>query len=127
MTETSELAIAWRARASALQLYLAATILSLIAIAVLVVYSIRLGTLIGPGVEQSFGLALAILFLFAALLSHLVDRLYRAWPLGRKFHPTAPGPVEDRSIATLLKVAVLVGAGLAIAYLFSGLIATSGS
>jgi hypothetical protein len=100
-----------------LALYETIAVLMLVTIGVLIVYAIGLGPLVGPGVESSFGLAVGLMFLCAALLVHLVDRAYRVWPAGRRIFPTAPGPVTDRAIATFLKVAILVAAGGAVAYI----------
>ena len=99
-----------------LALYETIAVLMLVTIGLLVVYAIHLGPLVGPGVESSFGLAVGLMFLGSALLVHLVDRVYRVWPAGRRIFPTAPGPVTDRAIATFLRVAILVTAGGAVAY-----------
>ena len=112
-----------RVRARTLELYTAVSVLMLIGIGVLIVYSIRLGTLVGQGVETSFGIAVALMFLQGGLVAHLVDRTYRVWPLGRRVHPQPPGPVSEASIASALKVVVIVAAGAAIAYLLGTLIA----
>ncbi len=106
-----------------LDLYTAITVLMLIGIAVLVVYAIRLGGLTGPGVEKSFGLAVALMFLMAALIVHTVDRTYRVWPLGRKFAPTPPGPVTEAGEARFLKIVLVVCVAAALAYILGGLIA----
>lgn len=111
------------ARNRILDLYLAVTILMLIGILVLVVYSIELGPLTGPGVEQSFGYAIALMFIMSAVLFHLVDRMYRVWPLGRKVTPTPPGSVTIDAQARFLKVLIVVAAAAAIAYVLGGLIA----
>jgi hypothetical protein len=105
-----------------LNLYAAVVVLMLGAIALLVVYSVRLGPLVGPGVENSFGFAVALLFLCAALIVHVVDRTYREWPEGRGLRPTFPGFITDRGIANGLKILVLVAAGAAIAYLIATLL-----
>jgi hypothetical protein len=105
-----------------LNLYAATMFLMLILIALLIVYSIRLGPLTGPGVEQSFGFAVALLFFAGALLAHVIDRVYRVWPFGRSVTPTFPGFVTDRGLANLLKILVIVGAGAAIAYVIATLI-----
>jgi len=112
-----------RARERVLDLYTAVTVLMLLGIAVLVVYVVRLGTLTGPGVQESFGLALALMFLMAAVVAHVMDRTYRSWPLGRRFRPTPPGPVTAEGEVRFLKVLVVVLAGAAIAYVLGGLIA----
>jgi len=111
-----------RAQDRVLNLYAAVLILMLAAIALLVVYCIRLGPLIGPGVESSFGLACALLFLCSALIVHIVDRTYREWPEGRHVRPAFPGFITDRGLANVLKVLILVGAGAAIAYVIATLI-----
>ncbi len=112
-----------RIRARVLDLYAAVQALLLIGIAVLVVYSIRLGTLTGPGVQESFGISLALMFVMAAIVVHITDRTYRVWPLGRRFTPTSPGPVTSEAQVRFLKVLVIVLAGAAIAYILGGLIA----
>lgn len=106
-----------------LAFYYAAVILMLAGIGVLALYAYRLGPLVGPGVEQSFGYATALMFIMGALTIHVVDRMYRVWPLGRRFHPTAPRAVNDRDWSVALLVVVLVAAGGAIAYILSGLLA----
>lgn len=106
-----------------LDVYAAVYLLMLLGIAILVVYVIRLGPLTSPGAEQSFGYAIALMSLMGAVLFHLADRTYRSWPLGRKFTPTAPGPVPVRSQVSFLKIVVFVVAAAAIAYLLSGLFA----
>ncbi len=110
-------------RRRVLNLYDSVTLLMLIGIAVLVVYAIRLGPLTSPGATRSFGFAVALMFLMAALIVHLVDRTYRVWPLGRRFEPTPPGPVTVRSQAKFLIAVILVVAAAAIAYVLGGLIA----
>lgn len=111
-----------RVRERTLALYYAGAVLMLLGLGVLTVYVVRLGPLTGPGVEQSFGFAVSLMFLMAAMLVHLVDRTYRVWPLGRRVQSPAPGPVTDQGWATFLAVAVLVAAGAAIAYVISGLL-----
>ncbi len=112
-----------RVRLRVLDVYTAVTVLMLLGIAVLIVYVIRLGPLTGPGVEESFGLAAGLMFLMAAVIVHLVDRTYRVWPLGRRFHPTAPGPVTEASQARFLRIVILVCVAAALAYILGGLIA----
>ncbi len=107
----------------ALSLYYAAMILMLLGIGVLGLYCYRLGPLTSPGAEQSFGFAVSLMFLMGALVIHLVDRTYRVWPLGRRFRPTAPGPVTDRAWSVALAVLILVIAGGAIAWILGGLLA----
>ena len=106
-----------------LDLYAAIELLSLLGIAVLIVYAVRLGPLTSPGAQESFGLAVALMFLLGALVTHAIDRTYRVWPLGRRFEPTPPGPVTASAQVRFLKVLVLVIAGAAIAYILGGLIA----
>ena len=109
-------------QATVLAIYQAVAALMLIALAVLVVYAIRLGPLLGPGVESSFGFAAALMFLCAAVLVHLVDRTYRVWPTGRRVHPEAPEAVTDRSIAAFLRIVVLLAVAGAIAYVVATLL-----
>ncbi len=124
MSEATPEAVAVvRVRDRVLNLYTAITILMVIVIGLLVLYSIRLGPLVGPGVEQSFGFALAIMFLAAALVIHVIDRAYRAWPAGRSYPPAFPGIITDRGIANALKVVVLVAAAGAVAYIMATVIA----
>lgn len=112
-----------RVRRRVLDLYDAVTFLMLIGIGVLVAYCISLGSLTGPGAQESFGLAVALMFLMSALMAHLVDRTYRVWPLGRHFRPTPPGPVTVHAQARFLTVLVIVVAAAAIAYVIGGLLA----
>ncbi len=111
---SSELA---RVRSRVLSLTFAATALMLLGIAILGLYVYRLGPIVGPGVEESFGFAVSMMFLMGAMLIHLVDRAYRSWPFGRRYRPSAPGPVTDAGLVVALEVLVLVAAGGAIAYL----------
>ena len=99
--------------------------LSIFGILVLAAYSIHLGPLVGPGVESSFGLAVAVMFLLGALLVHIVDRAYREYPLGRRVHPGPVGPVTDAAIATFLKVVIVATAAGSLAYLFWGILTAS--
>lgn len=105
-----------------LSYYFAIVLLALIGIGVLVAYTIGLGPLVGPGVEESFGLAVALLFLLGALLMHVLDRTYREWPLGRRIHPADPRVITDATTAGTLRIAVLVGAGLLIAFILAQLL-----
>jgi hypothetical protein len=105
-----------------IRLYLVISVLMLLGIGGLTVYSIQLGPLVGPGVESSFGYAVALMFIMGAMMAHCVDRMYRLWPLGRKVRTQVPTSVTDRSLATFVKVLVLVAAGAAIAYVLGGLI-----
>jgi hypothetical protein len=110
-------------RRRVIDLYDAVTFLMLIGIGVLIVYSIQLGSLTSPGAQQSFGFAVALMFLMSALIVHLTDRTYRVWPLGRRITPTPPGPVTARAQARFLIFVILVIAAAGIAYLLGGLIA----
>ena len=106
-----------------LDLYGAVTLLMLVGIAVLIVYAIRLGPLTSPGAERSFGFALALMLLMAAVIFHVADRTYRSWPFGRRFRPTSPGPVTTEAWAQFLRVLIVVVAVAGIAYLIGGLLA----
>jgi hypothetical protein len=112
-----------RLRRRVLNLYDAVTYLMLFGIAVLVVYcAVLIGPLSSPGAQQSFGFALALMFLMSALIVHLVDRTYRVWPLGRRITPTNPGPVTVEAQARFIKIVIVVAAGAAIAYLIGTMI-----
>jgi hypothetical protein len=104
-------------QATVLRYYQAITVLMLIAIGFLIVYTLELGPLTGPGVEQSFGLAVCLMFLCAALIVHIIDRTYRVWPEGRRVRPPLPSAVTDASVALAVKVLVLVVVAGAIAYI----------
>jgi hypothetical protein len=107
-----------RLRRRVLNLYDGITYLMLFGIAVLVVYcAVLVGPLTSPGAQQSFGYALALMFLMSALIVHLVDRTYRVWPLGRRITPDNPGPVTVEAQARFLKIVIVIAAGAAIAYL----------
>ncbi len=110
------------ARTRVLQLYGAVLALCLVGIGALAYYAYRLGPLVGPGVESSFGFAVAIMFLLAALGVHTAEATYRLWPLGRRFHPSAPRAVNDAIIASFLKVLIVVIAVGALAYLIAGVL-----
>jgi hypothetical protein len=113
-----------RLRNRVLDLYASVIALMLIGIGVLVVYiTVLVGPLTSPGAQQSFGLALSLGFLMATVAVHLVDRMYRVWPLGRTIHPSPPGPVTDRSLARFFRWAIVVVAAASIAYLLGLLIA----
>jgi hypothetical protein len=113
-----------RLRRRVLDLYDAVTVLMLLGIGVLIVYAaVIIGPLTSPGAQQSFGYALALMFVMAAVAVHLVDRTYRVWPLGRRITPVAPGPVTAEAQARFLRILVVVIAGAAIAYLIGGLLA----
>lgn len=123
MNSDAERATQLQLRRRILDLYDAVTVLMLLGILVLIVYSIRLGPLTTPGAEQSFGYALALMFLMSAVIVHLVDRTYRVWPLGRRIVPTPPGPVTVDAEVRFLKIVIVVAAAASIAYLLGGLIA----
>ena len=106
-----------------LDLYTAITVLMLLGIAVLIVYSFELGPLTSPGAEQSFGYAVALMFLMGAVIFHLVDRTYRTWPFGRHVRPSWPGFVTVEAEIRFFKICIVVAAGAAIAYVLGGLIA----
>ncbi|HTW77212.1 MAG TPA: hypothetical protein VMG14_05545 [Thermoplasmata archaeon] len=111
-----------RVRRRVVDLYDAITILMLIGIAVLIYYAaVLVGPLSSPGAQQSFGYAVALMFIMSALIVHLIDRAYRVWPLGRRISPPAPGPVTAAAQARFVKVLIVVIAGAAIAYLLAGL------
>ncbi len=113
-----------RLRQRVLDLYAATILLMLVGIGILLLYTILLvGPLDSPGAQESFGLALALAFLMAAVAGHLVDRMYRVWPLGRRIHPTPPGPVTTAGEVRFWKVLIVVCAVGAIAYLVGALIA----
>jgi hypothetical protein len=105
-----------------LALYNAAVVLLLLGIAGLVVYSIRLGPLVGPGVESSFGFAVGTMFVMGALLVHIVDEAYRGWPLGRKFRPSTPPAVTPTSAARVVTWLIVLAAVAGIAYVLAQLV-----
>jgi len=112
-----------RLRNRLLDLYTVVTLLMLIGIAILIVYAIDLGPLTSPGAEQSFGYAVALMFLMSAVICHLVDRIYRAWPFGRRVAPVWPGYVSLQAEIRFFKILIVVVAAAAIAYVLGGLIA----
>jgi len=112
-----------RIRNRLLDVYAAITLLMLLGIAVLIVYSFLLGPLTSPGAQQSFGYALALMFVMAGVVFHLIDKTYRSWPLGRRFRPTWPGYVTVENEIRFFKILIVVAAGAAIAYVLGGLIA----
>lgn len=112
-----------RAARRVLDLYAATALIMILGIAVLVAYVVGLGSLVGPGVEQSFGFAVALIAVMGGVLFHVADRVYRSWPLGRKFRPTSPGPVTVAAQVRFLEVLILVLAAAAVAYLVGGLFA----
>ncbi|MCI4319933.1 MAG: hypothetical protein L3K23_07380 [Thermoplasmata archaeon] len=105
-----------------LRLYLVISVLMLLGLGGLTVYSIALGPLVGPGVEASFGYAVALMFLMGATLVHCVDRMYRLWPFGRRVRTQAPEVITDRSLASVAKWFVLAAGAAAVAYVLGGLI-----
>ncbi|MCI4367259.1 MAG: hypothetical protein L3K08_05870 [Thermoplasmata archaeon] len=109
-------------RETVLNLYAAILGLMLVGIGILTIYILQLGSLVGPGVEQSFGFAVALMFLMAALMVHTAEATYRLWPLGRRFQPTPPGPVSDRMISSFLKILVVILAVGVLAYLIAGFV-----
>ncbi|MCL4309116.1 MAG: hypothetical protein M1606_03370 [Candidatus Thermoplasmatota archaeon] len=109
-------------RRRVLNVYDGITALCMLGIAIMIIYVIKVGPLTSPGAQESFGLALSIMFLLGALLFHIVDRTYRTWPLGRRFSPTPPGPVTGWDIARFLRVFTVVVAGAAIAYLIASML-----
>ncbi|MCI4325482.1 MAG: hypothetical protein L3K00_06350 [Thermoplasmata archaeon] len=108
--------------ARVLRLYYAIIVLMIAGIVGLFVYVVRLGALVGTGVETSFGLAVAAMFTMGAMLVHLVDRTYRSWPLGRRFRPATPGPVTPSGTATLLSWLVVAAALGGAAYVVAQLL-----
>lgn len=117
---------AYRAKAAAttLSVYNAITVLMLLGIAGLAVYAFELGPLVGPGVESSFGYAVAGMFLMGAMLAHIADRTYRSWPLGRRFRPTTPGPVTASGAASTLTWIVVLAIALGVAYVVATAVLT---
>jgi len=114
-----------RLRARVLDLYTSVIALMLVGIAVQVVYIVVwVGPLTSPGAQESFGLALARGCLMATVVVHLVDRMYRVWPLGRTVRPTPPGPVTDPDLARFFRWFVIVVTAAAVAYLL-GILITS--
>ncbi len=106
-------------RRRTIDLYDTVTLLMLFGIAVLIVCAIQIGPLTSPGAQESFGLALSLMFLMGAVLFHIVDRTYRVWPLGRRITPRDPGPVTNVAVARTLRIVVVVAAGASIAYLIT--------
>ncbi|MCI4353038.1 MAG: hypothetical protein L3K14_06585 [Thermoplasmata archaeon] len=106
-------------QARVLNLYAAVIILMIGMIGLLTVYSIRLGPLVGPGVESSFGYAVALMFLASALIVHVIDRMYRVWPAGRSVSTVFPGFFTDRGLANALRILIFVAAGAAVAYVLA--------
>ena len=110
-------------RARVLRVYSVVAAISVISFFLLAAYAIHLGALVGPGVESSFGLAVALMFLESALLIHVVDRVYREWPLGGRVAPDWRGAVRDQDIARFLEVLTFAAAVGAVAYIFWGVLA----
>lgn len=104
------------------RLYFAVDVVMILGILLLLAYSISLGPIVAPGVQESFGIALGLMFVMAAIIAHTVDMTYRTWPLGRRVHPPTPRPVSSRGMATAIKVVIVIAAGLAIAYVLGSLI-----
>jgi hypothetical protein len=123
---TSELApsVVSEIQRRALRLDTASAVVMLIGIAILLVYSIRLGPLVGPGVETSFGYALALMFIMAAALTHVVDRMYRVWPFGRRVRTAVPSPLTDAQAAAFVRIVIVLATAAALGYVLWGLIAT---
>ena len=111
-------------RARTLRLYAIISGLMLAGIAGLALYCFRLGPILGPGVTASFGYAVALMFLMGTVLVHILDRLYRVYPFGRRLHPAAPGPLGDAEIATFLRVVVIIATVGALGYILGSLIVT---
>jgi hypothetical protein len=105
-----------------INLYLGVSLLMLVGIGVLVFYCVTLPSLTAPGPQQSFGLAISLMALMGAVVSHLLDRAYRLWPLGRRVVPRTPGYVSVQAQANFVRIVILVAAGAAIAYLIAGLL-----
>ncbi|HTW55877.1 MAG TPA: hypothetical protein VMG36_05465 [Thermoplasmata archaeon] len=122
MSSADEAAVLRRVQERTLTLYAAVVLLMLLGIAVLAFYAIRIGPLTSPGAQSSFGYALALMSLMAAVLFHVVDRTYRVWPFGRHFRPTRPGPVTVQAQVRFLQVLTVVLAAAAIAYVIGGLL-----
>lgn len=101
-----------------LNLYAAVIVLCFVGIGVLIAYSISLGPILGPGVNESFGIAVALMFLMGALLSHVMDRAYREWPLGRRVPPPTPRRLGDRDVMVALRWVIVAAAAALLAYLF---------
>jgi len=112
-----------RLRNRLLDIYTVVVLLMLVGIGVLIVYAFRLGSLTSPGAQQSFGYALGLMFLMAAVVFYLVDRMYRVWPFGRRIRPAWPGYVTVEGEVRFFKVVIVVAAAAAIAYVLGGLIA----
>jgi len=112
-----------RIRNRLLDLYTTVQVLMLLGIAVLIVYAIELGPLTSPGAEQSFGYAVALMFLMGAVVVHLVDRTYRLWPFGRRVRPAWPGYFSVEAETRFFKILIVVAAAAGIAYILGGLIA----
>lgn len=109
-----------RAQDTILRLYAVVLALNLVGIGALAYYSFTLGPLVGPGVESSFGFAVALMFLMGAISVHVAEATYRIWPLGRRYHPAMPALVSDAAIATFVKILVFVAAAGAVTYLVAG-------
>ena len=106
-------------RRRVINLYDTITALMLLGMALLIVYIVEIGPLTSPGAQQSFGLAVAFLFVMGSIMIHVVDRTYRAWPLGRHFRPSTPEAISPATVARFLRIFTVVAAGAAIAYLLT--------
>lgn len=117
-----------RIQMRALRVYGATVGLVLAGIAVLATYAISIGMgftgpgLASPGGQESFGLSVSLLMMFGAVLFHVIDRLYRTWPLGRHVTPAAPRPLTVESQILLVKVIVVVAAAAGIGWILAGLL-----
>jgi len=109
---------------STFRLYVATIVLMIVGILILIAYTVSIGPLVSPGSEESFGLAVALMFLMSGVAVHVVDRAYRVWPFGRRVHPTPPSRVTDASWVTFARVIVFALAVAAVAYILGSLIGT---
>jgi hypothetical protein len=105
-----------------LKLYQAITVLLLLGIAGLFVYVVKLGPLLGTGVESSFGLAVAVMFVMGGLLAHIADVTYRAWPLGRRYRPAVPPAATAKEAATWVSWLIVLAAVAGAAYVLAQLL-----
>ncbi len=114
-----------RLRERVLDLYSSIIAVMIVGIAILTAYIVlAVGPLTSPGAQESFGLALALAFLMGTVAVHLVDRMYRVWPLGRTVHPARPAPIGERDVVRAFRWAVVVATAASVAYLL-GLLLTS--
>jgi hypothetical protein len=105
-----------------LQLYFVVDVLMVLGILGLIGYSVSLGPLNGPGVQESFGIAVALMFIMGAIVAHTVDMTYRAWPLGRRVATPTPRVISDVGIAFAIKAVIVIAVVLAVAYILGSLI-----